>query len=44
MKRTADHLKDDPEVVVSVTRFSEKLVYVGGEVARRWAKRALGRG
>ena len=32
-KRTADHLKD-PEVVVTVVRFSEKLVYVAGEVAR----------
>ena len=32
-KRTADHLKD-PQVVVSVTRFTEKLVYVGGEVVR----------
>lgn len=33
VKRTSDHLKN-PEVVVSVTRFSEKLVYVGGEVVR----------
>jgi polysaccharide export outer membrane protein len=34
VKRTSeDHLKD-PEVVVSITKFSEKLVYVGGEVAR----------
>ena len=32
-KRTADQLKD-PEVVVSVTRYSEKFVYVAGEVAR----------
>lgn len=32
-KRTADHLKD-PEVVVSVTRFSEKMIYVAGEVVR----------
>jgi len=32
-KRTSDHLKD-PEVVVTVTRFSEKLIYVAGEVAR----------
>jgi protein involved in polysaccharide export with SLBB domain len=33
VKRTADQLKD-PQVVVSVIRFSEKLVYVGGEVVR----------
>jgi|SRR5262245_30414426 len=33
VQRTSDQLKA-PEVVVSVTRFSEKLVYVGGEVAR----------
>jgi protein involved in polysaccharide export with SLBB domain len=33
VKRTSDHLKN-PEVVVSITRFSEKLVYVGGEVVR----------
>jgi len=32
-QRTADQLKD-PEVVISVTRFSDKLVYVAGEVAR----------
>jgi len=32
-KRASEHLKD-PQVVVSVTRFSEKLVYVGGEVIR----------
>ena len=32
-QRTSDQLKD-PEVVVSVTRFSEKFVYVAGEVAR----------
>jgi len=32
-RRTADQLKD-PEVVISVTRFSDKLVYVAGEVAR----------
>jgi protein involved in polysaccharide export with SLBB domain len=31
--RTSEHLKN-PEVVVSVSRFSEKLVYVAGEVAR----------
>src|SRR5262245_21053525 len=33
VQRTSDQLKD-PQVVVSVTRFTEKLVYVGGEVAR----------
>ena len=33
VKQTAAHLKD-PEVVVSISRFSEKLVYVGGEVVR----------
>ena len=32
-KRTSDHLKN-PEVIVSVTRFSDKLIYVAGEVAR----------
>src|SRR5262245_210480 len=32
-QKTSDHLKE-PQVVVSVTRWSEKLVYVGGEVAR----------
>ena len=33
VKKTSDQLKN-PEVVVSVTRFTEKLVYVGGEVVR----------
>ena len=33
VKRTSEQLKN-PEVLVSVPRFSEKLVYVGGEVAR----------
>jgi protein involved in polysaccharide export with SLBB domain len=32
-KGVADQVKD-PDVVISVTRFSEKLVYVGGEVVR----------
>jgi protein involved in polysaccharide export with SLBB domain len=32
-KLTSEHLKD-PEVNVSVVRFTEKLVYVGGEVTR----------
>lgn len=32
-KRTADQLKG-PEVVIGVTRYSDKLVYVAGEVAR----------
>jgi protein involved in polysaccharide export with SLBB domain len=35
-KRTSDQLKD-PEVVVSVTRYSDKFVYVAGEVARSGA-------
>lgn len=33
VKKTSDHLKNS-EVVVSVTRFTERLVYVGGEVGR----------
>ena len=33
VKRSSEQLKD-PEVVVSITRFTEKLVYVGGEVTR----------
>jgi protein involved in polysaccharide export with SLBB domain len=33
IKRTSDRLRD-PEVVVEVTRFNEKTVYVGGEVGR----------
>jgi protein involved in polysaccharide export with SLBB domain len=33
VKRTSEQLKN-PVVVVSVTRFSDKLVYVGGEVGR----------
>jgi protein involved in polysaccharide export with SLBB domain len=32
-KRTADQLKE-PEVVISVTRYSDKLIYVAGEVGR----------
>jgi len=32
-KRTADQLKD-PEVIVGVTRYGDKLVYVAGEVVR----------
>jgi protein involved in polysaccharide export with SLBB domain len=33
VKKTSEHLKN-PEVVVSVIRFTEKLIYVGGEVGR----------
>ena len=33
VKKTSEHLKN-PEVAVSVIRFTEKLVYVGGEVGR----------
>jgi protein involved in polysaccharide export with SLBB domain len=33
VQKTSDHLRD-PEVVVSVTKFAEKTVYIGGEVQK----------
>jgi protein involved in polysaccharide export with SLBB domain len=33
VQRTSDHLRD-PEVIISVTKFAEKTVYIGGEVEK----------